>query len=157
MRSSREPLRGIEPEPERNAMTVRQAIFNLLIALTVLAVPLQFVIDPSIENVASSCIVLASALTMLLYLRGTSALEQHPLSSIAIFGFCITTQLGALLVQTAARTSLAMFLYTPLYTFGTLAFYQAVAISMHVVYRFFSVRKSTDPRLIRSFLVWAGI
>ena len=38
-------------------MTVRYAIFNSLIALTVLAVLLQFVIGPSIENVASSCIV----------------------------------------------------------------------------------------------------
>ena len=138
-------------------MTVRQAIFNCLTALTVLAVPLQFAIDPSIENIASSCIVLASALTVLLYLRGTSALEQHPLSSVAIFGFCVCTQLGALLVQTASLTSLAGSLYTPLYTFGTLAFYQLIAISMHVVYRFFSVRKGTDPRFIRSFLAWAGI
>src|SRR6266851_6408324 len=139
-------------------MTVRQAIFNCLIALTVLAVPLQFAIDPSIENMASSCIVLASALTILLYLRGTSALEQHPLSSIAIFGFCVSTQLGALLVQTAALTSLAGSLYTPMYTFGTLALYQLIAISMHVVYRFFSVKKGTDPpRLIRGFLTWAGI
>src|SRR6202795_1058534 len=138
-------------------MTVRQAIFNCLTALSVLAVPLQFAIDPSIENIASSCIVLASALTVLLYLRGTSALQQHPLSSVAIFGFCVCTQLGALLVQTASGTSLAMSLYTPLYTFGTLAFYQLIAISMHVVYRFFSVRKGTDPRFIRSFLAWAGI
>jgi hypothetical protein len=139
-------------------MTVRQAIFNCLIALTVLAVPVQFAIDPSIENMASSCIVLASALTILLYLRGTSALEQQPLSSIAIFGFCVATQLGALLVQTAALTSLAGSLYTPMYTFGTLALYQLIAISMHVVYRFFSVKKGTDPpRLIRSFLTWAGI
>ncbi len=138
-------------------MTVRHAIFNCLIALTVLAVPLQFVISPSIENVASSCIVLASALTLLFYLRGTSALERHPLSSIAIFGFCVSTQLGALLVQTAARTSLAGSLYTPLYTFGTLALYQAIALAMHVVYRFFSVRKSTNPRIMRGFLGWAGI
>jgi hypothetical protein len=138
-------------------MTVRQAIFNCLIALTVLAVPLQFAIDPSIENIASTCIVLASALTILLYLRGTSALEQQPLSSIAIFGFCVATQLGALLVQTAALTSLAGSLYTPLYTFGTLALYQLIAISMHVVYRFFSVKKGTNPRLIRGFLTWAGI
>jgi len=138
-------------------MTVRLAIFNCLIALTVLAVPLQFFIDPSIENVASSCIVLASSLTMLFYLRGTPALELHPLSSIAIFGFCVSTQLGALLVQTAARTSLAGSLYTPLYTFGALALYQAIALSVHVVYRFFSVRKSADPRVIRGFLEWAGI
>ena len=138
-------------------MTVRQAIFNCLIALTVLAVPVQFAIDPSIENIASSCIVLASALTMLLYLRGTSTLELHPLSSIAIFGFCVSTQLGALLVQTAALTSLAGSLYTPLYTFGTLALYQLIAMSMHIVYGFFSVRKGTDPGLIRGFLGWAGI
>src|SRR5260370_12989000 len=118
MRSSCEPLRGIEPGPERSAMTVRQAIFNCLIALAVLAVPLQFAIEPSIENVASSCIVLASALAMLFYLRGTSALEQHPLSSVALFGFCVTTQLGALLVQTAALTPLAGSLSTPLYTFA---------------------------------------
>jgi len=138
-------------------MTYRHAIFNCLIALTVVAAPLQFAIGPSIENVASSCIVLASALTVLLYLRGTSALDQHPLSSIAIFGFCVSTQLGALLLQTAALTPLAGSLYSPLYTFGTLALYQLIAVSMHVVFRFFSVRKSTDPGLIRGFLKWAGI
>jgi len=138
-------------------MTIRFAIFNSLIALTILAVLLQFVISPSIENVASSCIVLASALTVLLYLRGTSALDQHPMSTIAIFGFCVCTQLGALLVQTAARTPLVISLYSPLYTFGTLAFYQAIALAMHVAYRFFSVRKSMNPGLIRGVLEWAGI
>jgi hypothetical protein len=138
-------------------MTVRNAIFNCLIALTVLSVPLQFAIDPSIENIAASCIVLASSLTVLLYLRGTSALDQHPLSSIAIFGFCMSTQLGALLLQTAALTPLAGSLYTPIYTFGTLALYQLIAVSMHVVYRFFSVRKSTDRHLVRGLFEWAGI
>jgi hypothetical protein len=138
-------------------MPVKYAIFNSLIALTLLAAPLQFVLNPSIENVASSCIVLASALTMLFYLRGTSALDEHPLSSIAIFGFCATTQLGALLVQTAARTPLVTSLYSPLYTFGTLAFYQAIAIAIHVAYRFFSVGKSTNPGLLRGVLDWAGI
>jgi hypothetical protein len=138
-------------------MTVRFAIFNSLIALTLLAALLQFVISPSIENVAASCIVMASALTVLFYLRGTSALEQHPLSTIAIFGFCVCTQLGALLVQTAARTPLVISLYSPLYTFGTLAFYQAIALATHVAYRFFSVRKSTNPGLIRGVLEWAGI
>ncbi|HLZ99366.1 MAG TPA: hypothetical protein VKP66_15640 [Steroidobacteraceae bacterium] len=138
-------------------MTVRQAIFNCLTALTVLAVLLQFAIDPSIENVAASCIVMASALTVLFYLRGTSALERHPLSSIAIFGFCVATQLGALLVQTAARTSLAMSLYTPLYTFGTLAFYQLIAVSMHAVYGFFTIRRGPDRGLLRGVMRWAGI
>jgi hypothetical protein len=138
-------------------MTYRRAIFNSLIALTVLAVALQFAIGPSIENIASSCIVLASALTMLFYLRDSSALDQHPLSSIAIFGFCVSTQLGALLIQSAWLTPLAGSLYSPMYTFGILALYQAIAMSMHVVFRFFSVRRSGDTGVLRGVLEWAGI
>lgn len=138
-------------------MTVRNFIFNSLIALTILALLLQCAISPTIENIACSCIILTSSLTLLIYLRNTTALHFHPLSSIAIFGFCITTQLGALLVQTAARTPVAFSLYNPLYTFGTLAFYQAIALLMHMAFRFFSVRKSTDFGLFRSVLNWAGI
>ena len=44
-------------------MTIRNAIFNCLIVVTLLAVPVQFLIDPSIENLACACIVLASSLT----------------------------------------------------------------------------------------------
>jgi hypothetical protein len=138
-------------------MTIRNAIFNCLIGLALLAVPAQFLIDPSIENLAAACIVLASSLTVLLYLRGTSALERHPLSSFAILGFCVTSQLGALLVQTLALTPISRSLYDPLYTFGTLAFYQVIAVLVHAVYRFFSVGKSTDAGLARGLLQWAGV
>jgi hypothetical protein len=138
-------------------MTIRIAIFNCLIAVALLAVPVQFFIDPSIENLACACIVLASSLTVLLYLRGTSALEFHPLSSFAILGFCVTSQLGALLVQTSALTSLRHALYDPIYTFGTLAFYQIIAVAVHVAYRFFSVGKSTDAGFARGVLQWAGV
>jgi hypothetical protein len=138
-------------------MTIRQAIFNCLIALTTLAVPAQIVIDPSIENVACACIVFASSLCALLYLRITTALKYYPLSSFAILGFCVTSQLGALLVQTFALTPVRHSLYDPLYTFGTLAFYQAIAIAVHVCYRFFSVPNSNSAGLARSLLAWAGI
>jgi hypothetical protein len=138
-------------------MTVRQAIFNFLTAFALLAVPAQILIDPSADNIACTCIVLASSLTVLFYLRGTSALEFHPLSAFAILGFCITTQLGALLIQTSALTSLTHSLYDPLYTFGTLAFYEVIAILVHVAYRFFAVRKATDVNLIRGVFDWAGV
>jgi hypothetical protein len=138
-------------------MTVRRAIFGVLIAASMLALPVQVVIDPTVENIASSCIVLASSLTVLLYLSWTSALEFHPLSSIAIFGFCVSSQLGALLVQTFAGTALRSSLYDPVYTFASLALYQGIAIFMHIVYRYFSVRKPTDVRLVRGFLDWAGM
>jgi hypothetical protein len=138
-------------------MTTRQAIFNCFIVLTTLALPAQFVIDPSIENVACACIVFASSLCALLYLRGTSALKYYPLSSFAILGFCVTSQLGALLVQTFALTPIRHSLYDPLYTFGTLAFYQAIAIAVHITYRFFSAPKSNNPGLARSLLAWTGL
>src|ERR1700691_958430 len=113
-------------------MTTRRAIIGSLIAMALLALPLQIVIDSSVNNVASVCLVLASSLCMLLYIGCSKALETQPLSTFAIFGFCVTSQLGALLVQTAAWTALSSSLYDPLYTFGTLAFYQAIAILVHV-------------------------
>jgi hypothetical protein len=138
-------------------MTVRRAIFGFLIVISILALPAQMVIDPSADNIASACIVLISSLAVILYLGWSSALETHPLSSMAIFGFCISSQLGALLVQTVAWTALEKSLYDPLYTFGTLALYQGIAIAVHVVYRLFSARRPTDMHLLRGVLNWAGI
>jgi hypothetical protein len=58
-------------------------------------------------------------------------------------------------VQTFAWTSLIDSLYDPLLTFGTLAFYQAVAVATHVVYRFFTARPSHG--ILRGLLNWAGV
>ncbi len=140
-------------------MTVRQFIFNLLTALAVISVPIQCAIDASVVNVVCSCIVAASSVATLLYLRCTTALKFHPLSSIAVLGLCVGSQFGALIVQTAYLTALVDSLYDPLYTFSTLAFYQAIALSAHAVFRFFTVRKHDEgrPRLIRGLLRWAGI
>jgi len=138
-------------------MTIRHAIFNCLIAFAALTLPVQFLIDPSVENIACTCTVFAASLVVLLYLRETTALKFHPLSSFAILGFCMTSQLGALLVQTCALTSLTHSLSDPLYTFCTLALYQLIAVCAHAAYRFFSVRKATDVNLIRGVLDWAGV
>jgi hypothetical protein len=142
-----------------SAVTVRQLIFNGLIALTVAALPAQCLINPSAVNVACTCIVLSSSLMVLFYLKWSSALEFHPLSSAAILGLCICSQLGALLVQTAYLTALVDSLYDPLYTFAMLALFQAIAVFMHAVYGFFSVKRPTvgDRRLIRGLLDWAGV
>ena len=138
-------------------MTVSRAIFATLIMVTVLALPVQYVIDPSVENIACTCIVLASALTVLIYLRETTALMYHPLSSIALLGFCFSSQLGALLVQSLTGTSLVGSLYNPLYTFGTLALYLGIALLVHIAYRFFTVNPPTATPVLRGLLAWAGI
>jgi hypothetical protein len=128
-----------------------------MIAVTALAVPVQFFVDSSAENIACTCIVFASSLSVMLYLRGTSALEFHPLSAFSLLGFCVSSQLGALLVQAAALTALRSSLYDALYTFGTLALYQLIALFTHVGYRFFSVKQASDLNLVRGVLAWAGI
>jgi hypothetical protein len=73
----------------------------------------------------------------------------------------VTSQLGALLVQTAYWTPLRLSLYDPLYTFGTLACYLGIALAMHVVYRFFaSPAPAALPArvsVLRGVLDWLGI
>lgn len=138
-------------------MSTRSAIVYCLAGLAVLAALLQFVIDSSSANVASSCIVLLSSLSVLAYIGWTTAIDNHPLSTFAIFGLCATTQLGALLAQTAAWNAIGYSLYDPLYTFGTLAACQAIALAVHIIYRFFSTPKTGKVRLFRGLLDWAGI
>ena len=138
-------------------MSVKYAILNTLMWLVVLTFPLQCVIDPSAENIASVCVVIVSSLSVLAYIKWSGTADAQPLSTIAIFGFSITTQLGALLVQTAFWTPLRLSLYNPLLTFGTLAFYQAIAILMHMVYRFFSVPNPDRVGIVRGLMKWAGV
>jgi hypothetical protein len=74
-----------------------------------------------------------------------------------IFGFCLTTQLGALLVQTAYWTPLRFSLYDSIYTFGTLAFYQAIALGVHVIYSYFSARPGSKDSWARGILRKGGV
>jgi len=138
-------------------MMIRRALIYALAALSLLALPLQCIIDPSVENISVACVVLASGLSMLLYIGCTETLNTQPLSSFALLGFCVTSQLGALLVQTYTWTPVRSSLYDPLYTFGTLAFYQAIAIGVHATYRFFSVQKAGGIHIVRGVLNWAGV
>ena len=112
----------------------RLILFGLM-GMALLALFAQMVIDFSANNLASSSIVFASSMAVLLYMLWTPALQTHPLSTFAVFGFCITTQLGALLGQTAYWTSLAGNLRQPMVTFAVLAAFQLLAMVAHTGYR----------------------
>ena len=116
-------------------MTISKFVNNLLILMTILAFFAQFFIDFSSVNIATSMIVLFSGLSTVLYFRWTKAIETHPLSSFAILGFCITSILGALWVQSILWTSVSADLRQPLVTFPMLALYQGIAIIAHTLYR----------------------
>jgi hypothetical protein len=130
----------------------------LLVALGVLAFAAQFVIDMKPDNMAASCIVLASTLALLLYMLWTDALQTHPMSTFAIFGFCVTSHFGALLAQSASGVSLTQNLRQPLETFAWLAAFQAIALVAHALYRnFFTALARGRPTIVRSLLDRAGL
>jgi hypothetical protein len=136
----------------RQAVRLATVLKGSFVALPLLCVPLQAMIDLSAVNVASACIVAASSLMVVLYLSLSRALESHPLSTFVLFGFCCTTQLGALVVQTLSWTSVSASLYDPIYTFGTLAFYQSIAVGTHVLYRYFTPRYVSGSSPLRTVL-----
>ena len=138
-------------------MVASKAISLLLLATAGLAFIAQFFINFSSDNIGCSCLIFGSFLSIFLYINWTNALATHPLSTFSIFGFCVTTQLGAILTQSAAWTAVTASLRQPLVTFTTLAFYQIIAIAIHAVYRLFSSPKRSKSRLLRSLLDRAGL
>jgi len=143
-------------------MTISKFINSVLIFLTLLAFSAQFIIDFTSVNIGTSCIIMASAVSTLLYFRWSKALETHPLSSFALFGFCITSLLGALLAQSSSWVPVSDNLYQPLTTFSMLAMYQLVAIVAHIYYRIMTTSSSNrhgsnKPGLLRHFLQRLGV
>jgi hypothetical protein len=104
---------------------------------------MQFFIDFSNINIATNCIVLASSLTTLFYFRYSKALITHPLSGFSLLGFCVTTQLGALLAQSFTWLSLVYNLRQPIVTFGVLAIYQIIALFAHIFFRIITTKDAT--------------
>ena len=137
-------------------MTVSKFIQNSLLILTLAAFIAQCFIDFSTINLATSCIILVSSTSALLYFRWSKALQNNPLSSFAIFGFCLSSIWGAMLAQSAAWTPVSKGLYQPIYTFSMLAMYLAIAILAHAFYRMIS-SASAKPGLIRNALQSLGI
>jgi len=141
-------------------MTIERFISNTLLALTLLAFCLQFFIDFSTDNIGVNCILLTSVLTTLLYFRWSKALDSHPLSSFAVIGFCVTSQLGALFAQSFSWVSVSDNLRQPLVTFSLLAMYQAIALVCHALYRIListSATNSNKSGLFRSMLDALGV
>jgi hypothetical protein len=135
-------------------MTIAKFISNFLICLTFLAFSMQLCIDFSTVNIAVNCMILISALITFFYLRWTKALDTHPLSSFAIFGLFVTSQLGALLAKSASWEPVIDRLRQPVATFTTLCMYLMIILVAHVFYRMITSGESSKGILptIRSIL-----
>ncbi len=140
-----------------NSRTGARAINSSFIVLLVTAWVAQLAIDFSTENIASTCIAFSASMLVMLYLRWTDALTTHPLSSFALFGFCVAAQMGALIWQSFSWAPFTYELRQPLATFGFLAIYQAVAIAAHAFYRSMAALQFGDHSPVRKLLTKSGL
>lgn len=133
-------------------MTNSRFVILSILLLATTAFLAQFAIEFSSENIAASCIVYASSLSVIAYLAWSKGLDENPLSTFAIFGFCLTTQLGALISQSIYWTPLINDLRQPLITFGILAVAQLIALLTHISYRLIKPRQGKSNSLLRAVL-----
>jgi hypothetical protein len=138
-------------------MTIRDFISKTFIWGLIVAFAAQFAIEFSTENIAASCIILSYSMVTLFYFRWTTAIDTHPLSSFAIFGFCVTSGLGAIITQSSAWTPVISELHQPILTFSALALYQVIALMAHAFYRVMAASKPKKTGPFRHLLQKIGI
>jgi hypothetical protein len=133
-------------------MRVSSFIILVLLLSSLAAFIAQLLIDFSTINIATSCIALLTALVISSYIKRTDAIQTDPLSTFAIFGFAVTTQIGALLFQSLAWTSLSEGLRQPIETFATLFVYLIVALVAHSFFRMLTSTETAKPSLMSALL-----
>jgi hypothetical protein len=116
----------------------------------------QVIIDPSATNIVAAMVIVAATVPVVLYVRNTNAVDEQPLSTLMLLGFCITTLFGALLAQSVAGKSVSASLRQPVITFATLAAYEWLALAVHAVYRLFT-NPTRPPSLVRRGLDSIGL
>jgi hypothetical protein len=106
---------------------------SLQVAVLVACVA-QLLIEPATDNVVCSLLILGSSSLTIQYLRISHAFERVPLSAFALLGLCMTTQWGALVLQSACATPVTRYLRDPVRTFELLGLYQVVAVMAHAMF-----------------------
>jgi len=109
-------------------------VLHATVALCVLS---QILIEPSYENIWSVVMSGAGIAALTQYLWKSRPFDDAPLSSLALLGFCVTSQLAALVAQTMQWSPYVHMLRDPLTTFSVLSGVQLIGIGTHYVYRHF--------------------
>lgn len=112
-------------------------VCGAMLLVCVGCVLVQFGIKFSYENVLSALAAALGICTLTLYLWHSRPFDDTPLSSLALFGFCVTSEFAALVAQTTQGQEFVYFLRDPVDTFAVLSGAQCVAIAMHYAYRRF--------------------
>ena len=130
--------------------------FGLMQAIGLLCAFCQGLIDPSLDNLNCVALVVASSSLVIQYLWRSRSCIEHPLSSLAILGLCVTTQFAALVAQTLGWTSFTALLRWPQTTFMVLAVVQVLAIGTHWVHRHLAVTQAISDFMAHKVLTPLG-
>ncbi len=118
-------------------MTYRALFLGSFQVLTVLSVIAQMWIAPDADNMTAVMWVALSSSLMFQYLWHSDAMTDHPLSSLALLGFCASSQFVALVSQSVAGVAFIQYLRAPELTFMVLGIVHGVAVLAHHVFRHF--------------------
>jgi hypothetical protein len=118
-------------------LTVKELFFNSLQLLCLACGLAQVFISNAYDNVIPTMVAVATTSAMLQYLRCSDAMTTNPLSSLALLGLTVSSQLAALIAQTLDATPFTELLRAPLRTFCILGIVHLLAILTHWVYRTF--------------------
>lgn len=130
--------------------------FGLMQTIGLLCTVCQWMIDPHIENLNCVVLVLLSSSLVIQYLWRSKAPIDHPLSSLALLGMCVTTQYAALVAQTLDWTSFTALLRWPQTTFLVLAMVQVLAVGTHWVHRHLAATRAMSDGLAQQVLAPLG-
>jgi len=106
----------------------------LLLATIPLCLFVQALLCQNLVDLSVIFVVALSSITSILYCFNQGFRSQRAISTFAVLGLNITTQLGPMLVQTLSGRVLSYNLEMPFMTYISLALYQQVALLTHAIY-----------------------
>lgn len=119
------------------SITVKELFLGSLQLICVVCGVLQFFIDNRYDNLIPTVMVVVTSSMMIQYMRISESMTTHPLSSLALIGFTVSSQFGALITQSLDGAPFTHLLRAPMLTFSVLGGVHLIAIGTHWVYRHF--------------------
>jgi hypothetical protein len=132
-------------------------VCGALLIACVSCVLAQAAIQPDYDNIMASMIAGVGIAGFVLYMWISRPFDDAPLSSLALFGFCVTAEFASLVSQTVQGTPFVRFLRDPVFTFSILSAVQFIAIAAQYTSRRFKPFSSFRDWMAQTFMSPFGV
>lgn len=123
---------GARPAAGGNAADIAR---HSLTAILIAAMFMQFLIEPTLENVFAATIAAAVGVLVVQYAIRREGFLHHPISSLMLFILSCVTGTTALVAQSIGWRAMTFNLNMPVQTFSLGAAFVVLALVAHLVYR----------------------